>query len=254
VENVMVESVADWPVSMATGLTEIVEAVRAELTVTDTDPEVFVLPAPSVTWSSNFHVLTVVRVGEVEAGEVQDEEPSRLLKLLAPGASWSHWQVNGAVPPLNVADRVVDWPESIVIGVAVGALTVSAALTAIVAPPAVDELSGVAALSLTLAQYVVVEVGGTVKVVEVPETSVCGEPEFVGLVQLDDALVSSWMSYGEVPAPVQVTVRVIDCPLSMVADGEIVTVVPVKAELTVTKSVTEVAPAAGLPCEESVTS
>jgi hypothetical protein len=56
----------------------------------------------------------------------------------------------------------------------------------------------------------VVEVGDMLKVVEVPVRPVWGDPESAGLVQLVDELVVSWTLYGEVPAFVQVTVRVID--------------------------------------------
>jgi len=62
---------------------------------------------------------------EVEAGEVQAAAVPKLLKVVAPGASWSHWHVNGDVPPLNVSESVEAWPLSIVVGEAVGVPTVS---------------------------------------------------------------------------------------------------------------------------------
>jgi hypothetical protein len=47
------------------------------------------------------------------------------------------------------------------------------------------------------------------------------------------------MLYGEVPAPVQVTVKVTDWPLSMAAAAAMATVAPVSWELTVAWSVGE---------------
>lgn len=72
-------------VSSVTGVTLTVTAL--EVTATG-------VPALSVTCSSNIQAPVDVRVPvNVDAGDVQDEVLPRLLKLVAPGASCSHWQV-----------------------------------------------------------------------------------------------------------------------------------------------------------------
>ena len=84
---------------------------NAVLTVTVTVAEVTVtgVPEPSVTCNSKVHAPVVVNTpDEIEEGEVQAAAVPRLLKVVAPGAFCSHWQVNGEVPPENVSDRVED--------------------------------------------------------------------------------------------------------------------------------------------------
>src|SRR5713101_4520876 len=91
-----------------------VPTVSAALTVTVTVEEVTLtgVPALSVTLNSKVQVPVVVNAPvEVDAGDVHAAAVPRLLKVVAPGASWSHWQVNGEVPPENVSDSVEDWPE-----------------------------------------------------------------------------------------------------------------------------------------------
>jgi hypothetical protein len=66
---------------------------------------------------------------DAEPGEVQEEEPPKLLKVFPPGTSMSHWQVYGEVPPLKVAEREDVCPWSMVDGVPEGALTTKAELT-----------------------------------------------------------------------------------------------------------------------------
>lgn len=61
-----------------------------------------------------------------------------------------------------------------------------------VAPVAVAALSGVVALSVTVAQYMVVDEGETLNVVEAPAMPAFGEPTFVGPEQLAKELVWSW--------------------------------------------------------------
>jgi hypothetical protein len=73
---------------------------------------------------------------EVDGGEVQTEEVPRLVKAVAPGASSSHWQAYGEVPPENVADNVDCWPLSRD-DVAVGVFTLRAGFTTAVAGEAV---------------------------------------------------------------------------------------------------------------------
>ena len=86
---VVVVRVADCPRSRAVGLTEIVGDERAGFTVTvaGADATMTGVLELSVTWSSNDHVPTVVRVPvEIDADDVQPEEPPRLLNAVAPGA------------------------------------------------------------------------------------------------------------------------------------------------------------------------
>jgi hypothetical protein len=73
------------------------------VTVTAFEATVLGTVEPSVTWSSNSQTPTAERVpvGMVGREEVVHEnELPRGMKLL-PGASTSHWQVYGEVPPLN---------------------------------------------------------------------------------------------------------------------------------------------------------
>ena len=76
---------------MFVGATVIVGPISAAFTVIVTGLEVVVLELLSVTFNSKDHAPTVVRVPvEVIAGDEQGEELPRLVKLVAPGASWSH--------------------------------------------------------------------------------------------------------------------------------------------------------------------
>ena len=96
------------------------------------------------------------------------------------------------VPPEAAAVRVMDWPLSIVGLDGVIAPAESTELTVTVAALVAEALSGVEALSVTVAQKNVVAVGVTLKVVELPARPVSGDPEGVGLAQLTDELVVSW--------------------------------------------------------------
>ena len=87
--------VADCPRSRAVGLTEIVGDERAVFTVmlAALDATTAGELELSVTWSSNDHAPTVVRVPvEMDADDVHAEEPPRLVNAVAPGAFSSHWQ------------------------------------------------------------------------------------------------------------------------------------------------------------------
>jgi len=117
---------------MVPGVAVGVPTVNAAFTITVTAAEVTVTGVPelSVTCSSNDQVPVVVSVpDDMEDGDVHAPAVPRLLKIVAPGAFCSHWQVNGEVPPLNVSDSVEDCPESIVVGEAVAVPTVSAVFT-----------------------------------------------------------------------------------------------------------------------------
>jgi hypothetical protein len=63
VKEVVVESVEDWPESIADGETEITGATKAGLTVTATALEATVtgVPEPSVTCSSKFQVPVEIK-------------------------------------------------------------------------------------------------------------------------------------------------------------------------------------------------
>jgi hypothetical protein len=92
---VVAARVADCPRSRAVGLTEIVADDRAGFTVTvaGADATMTGVLELSVTWSSNDHVPTVVKVPvEMDADDVHAEEPPRLVNAVAPGAFSSHWQ------------------------------------------------------------------------------------------------------------------------------------------------------------------
>jgi len=92
--GVAVEIVDDWPESIVVVPSEIRGEVRASLTVTVMPPEIRGEPELSVTWSLKDQVPTVFNVPvRVETEEIHDEEPLRLLKLLAPGAFCNHKQV-----------------------------------------------------------------------------------------------------------------------------------------------------------------
>jgi len=127
-----VARVEDCPRSRAVGVTEIMGAERAALTLTLTRADVTVTGELelSVIWISNDQdpMFVMLPVG-IETGEVQGEELPRVVKLLAPGAFWSHLQTYGEVPPVNVAERFADWPVSIAGGVAEGVLMTSVGLT-----------------------------------------------------------------------------------------------------------------------------
>lgn len=80
--EVVVVRVADCPRSTAAGLTEIVEDERAGFTVTVAGPDTITTGELelSVTWSSNDHVPTVVKVPvETDADDVQAEETPKLV-------------------------------------------------------------------------------------------------------------------------------------------------------------------------------
>ncbi len=79
---VVVVRVADCPRSKAVGLTEIVGDDRAGSTVTVAGADATMTGEleESVTWSSNDHAPTVVRVPvEIDAGDVHTEDAPRLL-------------------------------------------------------------------------------------------------------------------------------------------------------------------------------
>ena len=62
-----------------------------------------------MTCNSKCQVPVVVKAPEeIDVGEVQVAAVPRLLKTVAPGASWSHWHVNGEVPPEKVSESVED--------------------------------------------------------------------------------------------------------------------------------------------------
>jgi hypothetical protein len=82
----------------------------------------------------------------------------------------------------------------------------------------------------------VVDEGDTWKTASVAETPVTLSPVGVGLVQLVEELAASLTEYGGVPTASQDTVRLRVWPLSSTAEGIMVTVVPVNAELTATEA------------------
>ena len=59
--DAVVDSVADWPLPIAVGETEIVGGTRVGPTVTVTAPEATDSDELSLTWSSKFHVPIVTR-------------------------------------------------------------------------------------------------------------------------------------------------------------------------------------------------
>ena len=69
-------------------------------------------------------------------------------------------------------------------------------------------------------------------VVDVPVTALAVCPVDVAPPQLERELAVRTTEYGVVPTACHETVSVTDCPLSMTADGAMVMVLPVNAELT----------------------
>ena len=105
------DRVDEPPELTAEGVAVGVPTVSAALTVTVTVVEVTLTGVPelSVTCNSKVHAPVVVNAPvEVDAGDVHAAAVPKLLKVVAPGAFCSHWQVNGEVPPENESDKVED--------------------------------------------------------------------------------------------------------------------------------------------------
>jgi hypothetical protein len=234
------DRVDEPPELIVDGVAVGVPTVNAAFTVTVTVVEVTLTGVPdvSVTCNSKVHTPVVVNApDEMDDGEVHAAAVPRLLNTVAPGAFCNHWQVNGEVPPLKVSERVEDCPESTVTGDAVGVPTASAALTVTVTVVDVT-VTGVPELSLTCNSKV-----HTPVVVNTPDEMDEGEVQTAAVPKLlntvaPGAFCIHWHVNGEVP-PVNVSDRVEDCPLSMVA-GEAVGVPTVSAAFTVTVTVVDV--------------
>jgi hypothetical protein len=134
---------------------EVTESAVLTVTVAGLDVSLTGTPEESVTWSSKVQAPTVDS-GPVEVLGVllvvQENELPRLLNLIAPGASWSHWQVYGGVPPLNgTAERIELWPASTVEG---ATLTIGSVMGGLTVSSEVDDwpVAGGVELSVTTAQ------------------------------------------------------------------------------------------------------
>ena len=237
------EKVTGCPLSIV-GLDGLIvgtdNAVFTVIVTPDEQADVAVV-AESVTWYA--YVLVEVGAAEqVEAVAPEIEFAEVHVGAVVPVIVY-HWYVYDGVPPDGCDVRVVDWPESITVFVAVGVPADSAAFNVMVPDFTEFSVSADVAESVTITFVCTVLPASAlgkahVKLLDVDDTPVYNA--FVISAPVTELTVIQLYVYGEVP-PDTVVEKVTDCPQSYdcAAVGEIVGIL--RVGLTVTSLFIELA-------------